>query len=246
MRVLSLFLVQTALLLCSALQSQGQIRGQVVDSEGASISRTTIRVMDAKSRKTIRTGRTDAVGRFELHDLSPGRYSIAFSSSGFSPELIEVDTSLPGADLSRTVHLRMLDCDAPKVNCDVFTQYPIEDPHPIVFQGDLNVDLSASVDLDKGGSVPLASRTANFSIAEKEGGLYLTPLNGATLLSVCKPEFGRGREKAAISEVRIDGLDPDSEICMKTIHFRFSKIFITREVRSEDKGIEIDVVTRDK
>jgi len=74
----------------------------------------------------------------------------------------------------------------------------------------------------------------------------LTPLNGATLLGTCKPEYNRGREKAAISEVRIDGLDPDSEICMKTIHFRFSKIFITREIRSDDKEIAIDVVTRDK
>jgi len=85
MRARNLILMQTAFLLCATLQSLSQIQGLVTDSEGAQISRTKVRVLDGKSRKTVKTVQTDGAGHFELRDLLPGRYAIAFSSSGFAP-----------------------------------------------------------------------------------------------------------------------------------------------------------------
>jgi hypothetical protein len=246
MNVRSVILIQTAFLLCATLQSLSQIQGLVTDSEGAKISRTTIRVLDGKSRKTVRTTQTDGAGRFDLRDLSPGRYAIAFSSSGFSPELIEVDTTQSGADAFRTIRLNGRDCDAPNENCDAI---PLEeqapDPHPIITQGAITVGTSEGVNLDKRTSVSPTSRTADFRLAEQEGGLYLTPLNKATRLNVCGTEFNHKRAKEETSPLRLDGLGEDTEICMKTTRGRFSKIYLTRDVQPGDQQIMIYVVTRE-
>ena len=100
--------------------------------EGAIISKTTIRVLDGKTRRTVKTAQGDAYGHFELNDLSPGRYAIALSSGGFSPELVEVDTTQAVAGTFRTIRLHARDCDAPNENCDTFSDKPIPDTHPIV------------------------------------------------------------------------------------------------------------------
>jgi len=246
MRALFAILFPTLYLLCGATQCTSQMRGEVVDTSGTTISRTTIRVLDEKSRNTVLTVRTGADGRFDLHDLVPGRYLIAVSSAGFSPALIDIDTAKTGIDAIRAIKLDILDCDAPKVNCDTFSTEPIPDPHPAVFRTELTLGRMEGIDLDKGVSVPSNSRSVNFSFIQKEGGIFLTPFNGAALLKTCKPEYGRSRSSSQITEVRVDGLDPNSQICMRSIHGRFSKIFLTRMVQPDDQRIAAYVVTLDK
>jgi hypothetical protein len=246
MRTVNAILFLTMFLVCSTTRSTSQIRGEVVDTSGAKISRTTIRVLDEKSRDLVLTARTGADGRFDLHDLPPGRYLIAVSSVGFSPALIEADTEKTGADAFRTIKLNILDCDAPDVNCDTFSTEPIPAPHPVVFRKQVTLGHAEGIDLDKGISLPSASPEANLSFTDKEGGIFLTPLHGAALLSSCRPEYGRRRSKTQVAEVRVDGLDPNSQICMRSIRGRFSKIFLTGVVRSDDQQITAYIVTLDK
>jgi hypothetical protein len=243
-RSLSAMLFPTAFLFCSALQSASEIRGKVIDPAGAIISKATIRVLDEKSRKTVLVRQTDGSGLYELQGLAPGRYMIAVSSSGFSEELVDVGVVQGESDVNKTIRLRPLDCDAPHVNCDSFGETPISEPHPVVAHGYLAVSDTETVDLDTEASVPLVSGSADFRLTEKEGGLYLTPLNRARISNVCGAGFGQvavGNEK---SPLRIDGLGPSSAICIRTNHKRYSKIFVTREVQPGDKQISIYIVTR--
>jgi hypothetical protein len=233
-------------LLCCALKCPAQIRGEVVDLTGARIPRTTIRVLDQTSRRTVETAQTDARGLFDLRDLSPGQYTIVFSSVEFVPAMVEVDTAKAGIEIFRVVRLRVIDCDHPQMNCDSFSQTPISDPHPIVAEGALSVSTADEVDLDARALVAAASRSASFRIAENRGGLYLSPLNGAKLFNVCVVLPGEGLKRREITSLRVDGLGQNSEICMKTIHHRYSKIFLTREVQPGDLQIMVYVVTRDR
>jgi hypothetical protein len=223
-----------------------QIRGEVVDLTGAIIPKTTIRVLHTKSRKTLETAQTDATGSFDLRDLSPGQFTIVFSRGGFVPEMIDVHSAQAGSEIFRKIRLRAEDCDAPKVNCDSFSQVPISDPHPIVAEGDLTVGSSEAVDLDMRALVPLTASAANFRLNEDGGGLYLASLNRAKLLNVCVVLPGDSRKQREIPSIRVDGLSKNSEICMKTIRGRFSKLFFTRDVQPGDNQITVHVVTREK
>jgi hypothetical protein len=244
MRARNVVLVQTALLLCTTLQSLSQIKGVITDGAGATLSKTTIRVLDGKTRRAVETAHGDAYGHFELNDLSPGRYAIAFSSGGFSPELIEVDTTQAGAGTLQTIRLHARACDAPNENCDTFSDKPIPDTHPIVAHGTMTIGRSGAVDLNKRALVAPTSQSADFRLTEDDGGLYLTLLNGATRLSGCRTEFNHSRTNKESSALRIDGMGEDSEICIRTSHGRFSEIYLTREVQPDDKQIMIYVVTR--
>jgi len=246
MRRLHAALLLAVLAVCSTLQSRAQVRGEVLDTAYEPISRATIRVLDGQSRKEMESIRTDAAARFELPALAPGRYVISFSSPGFSPELIELDTTKSGANRDRTIRLNPRDCDAPGENCDCFAQCPAFDPHPIAAQASLKIGLADAIDLDKGVLVPLASPDAGLSLLEKDGGLFLNSLNGAALLNACKPQYGRNRQKTQTPPFRVDGLDRDMEVCMTTKRGRFSKIFLTRQVNAGDKQVLVYVSTREK
>ncbi len=244
MRLLNTVAAIMALLLCAATHSLGSVRGEVVDTMGAKIVHATIRVLDEKSRKTVGTARSDQDGRFNVLALAAGRYLIAASSSGFSEKLIDIGIVQPDTDVFRKIRLSILDCDAPHMNCDTFSSGPIEDPHPIVSRGHLTVSSSDAVDLENVRAVPTAEGTADFCLSEKEGGLYLSPVNKAGNSKICGKDFGQDGAQGKKSALRIDGLGPGSEICIKTNHGRFSKIFLTREVQPGDKKIEFDIVTR--
>jgi hypothetical protein len=201
-------------------------------------------VLDEKSRKTVETARSDQNGRFNVQALAAGHYLVAASSSGFSEKLIDIGIVQPDTDVFRKIRLSMLDCDAPYMNCDTFSAGPIEDPHPIVSRGHLTVSSSDAVDLEKVRAVPSTEGTADVCLSEKEGGLYLTPVNKAGNSKVCGKDFGQGGAQDKKSSLRIDGLGPGSEICIRTNRDRFSKIFLPREVQPSDKNIDVYIVTR--
>jgi 5-hydroxyisourate hydrolase-like protein (transthyretin family) len=239
-------LIPILFLLCCAAESWAQIRGEVVDQTGAQIPGTTIRVLDPKSRKTIKTARTDTRGRFDLAELNPGQYTIVFWAKEFVPEMVEVDTAKAGSEIFRTVKLKAMNCDAPRMNCDTFSQVPISDPHPIVAEGTLTVSNSDAVDLDKRAIVPSTSISASFRLAEDGGALYLIPLNRAKLFNICAALQGSGQKRREILSLRVDGIGQNSEICMKSTHGRSSKLFLTGDVQPGDEQIAIYVVTREK
>lgn len=244
MRLLNIVAASMALLLCAATPSLGMVRGEVADTMGAKIANATIRVLDQKSRKAVGTARSDQDGRFNVQVSAAGHYLIAASSSGFSEKLIDIGIVQPGTDVFRKIRLGILDCDAPHMNCDTFSEGPIEDPHPIISRGYLTVSSSDAVDLENIRTVPLVGGRADLRLSETEGGLYLTLLNKAKTSKACGNEFGQGGAQDKKSPLRIDGLGPGSEICIRTHHGRLSKMFLTREVQSSDKTIDIYIVTR--
>jgi len=220
----------------------GSVRGQVLDPEGAVIARAAIRVLDADSRRTVQTGASDPDGQFQVGGLAPGRYLLAVAANGFAEKLVSVDLSRNAAGAPLTIHLDILDCDAPHVNCDIFTTGPYTDPHPVVFARDLTVNAGQAVDLDKGAMVPTQAADADFQLNAQAGALYLVPLNKAALTtSGTDGSCGKAR---ATQPLRIDGLGPNSEIVLRTHSGKCSRIFVTREIPAGAGQAALHVVTR--
>jgi hypothetical protein len=150
------------------------------------------------------------------------------------------------SDVFRRIRLNPLDCDAPSVNCDTFSTGQYADPNPMVAHGQLIVNRSDAVDLGTGKTVPLDSHAADFSLTELKGGLYLTPLNKAEFSRACGKYFGDSGTQNKKSPLRIDGFGGSNEICVKTNRARYARLFVTREVLSDDKHITIYLVTRER
>lgn len=244
MRLLAAILVNSTLLCCGA--HAATIRGQVFDSSGAVIARATIRVLDESSRNTIRSVHPDQEGRFEVQELGAGDYLIAVSAPGFTEKLIPIGTLRPGYDSFQKVQLEVLDCDAPHVNCDIIATGPYTDPHPVVFHGSLTVHHNDAVDLEKGAVVSTVSGTADFNLTIQNGGIYLAPLSKAKIVASCKIDARRSKKSTDMDSVRIDGLGPGSEVCIRTNHGDFSKIFVEQLIEPGSEQIAVQVVTRDR
>jgi hypothetical protein len=233
--------------LCGTECAFAQIRGTVTDEVGATIHGAKVHVMEADTWKTVRIVKSDSKGRFEIYDLTPGQYKIAFTVRPFKPETLDVDTRAPGADADRSVRLKVLDCDGPGINCDSFfssTPTPIEDPHPVAFNGSLTLKVDDALDLDHGRIVRDDASGAGVKLTETNGALYLEPLNRTAFLDNCDAiERGRARKTAATS-VKVTGLFEDSEICLKTRRGRVTKIYLTNDVERSSKDVRIYLVTR--
>jgi len=225
-------------------QTGGVIRGQVTDVLGAVIPRATVRVLDVKTRQTIQTPRLDPDARFEVPGLAPGDCLLAISAPGFAEKLLVA--APPGNASSRflTIRLKPMDCDAPGVNCDVFTDQPVAyDPQP-VFTGDRTFRLSDSLDLEKGLVSPSKPGAGDLILSAHAGGLYLVPLNKASISSHCTEKPLLTTISGNRPSIRVDGLGKNSEICVRANHGSHAKIFLTREVQPGADQISIHIVTR--
>lgn len=231
-------------LLASNVPSSAAIHGQVLDPNGAVIARATIRVLDADSRQAVQTVTSDSSGQFAVDGLAPGRYQLAVFATGFVEELLGVDLTQKEPDPPLTIHLEILDCDAPHVNCDIFTTGPYTEPHPILLQRDLTVNAADGVNLDTGTIVPERAANADLHLISAAGALYLAGLNGAAL-TTRGSEGGCGKVRV-IAPLRIDGFGPNSEIVMRTHSGNCSRIFVTREIPAGANRADFHVVTRAK
>jgi hypothetical protein len=242
-----LFALMTALVASPPNQAQsgGTIRGQVLDPMGAVIAKAAVRILDARTRQTIDTVQSGEDGRFTARNLPAGDYLIAASATGFREKLAPIGTAKAGSDTSVTIHLEVLDCDAPGVNCDIFTTGPYTDPHPIVSRHDLSVRGGEAVNLDQS---TVASQPADSDIrleAQSEG-LFLLPANKALIYQECGTEGACGKGRSTLKSVRIDGLGLGSEFCIKTRTGRCSKIYLTKQVDPGADQATMLVVTREK
>lgn len=220
------------------------IRGRVSDETGAVIVRAIVRVLDATSRQTVETVRSDANGQFEGTGLDTGTYIIAVSATGFTEKLVELGMVKAGSNVSRTVRLQPLDCDAPGVNCDIFSTGPVAEPPPVIARKSLVVSPGDALDLEKGTVAPMQPGSADCLLSAEGSGLYLSPRNKAALYKECG-NFGQcGANKTA--SLRIDGLGPGSKICLRTNHGDCSKLFVTEVIRPGMNRVAISVVTRSK
>jgi hypothetical protein len=233
-----------AVLLSAGAPAMPVIRGRVADPEGAVVARATIRVLDAKSRQTVQISQSNADGEFSIDGLTPGNYLLAVSAPGFAEALLAIALPSNGQNLPPTIRLDILDCDAPDVNCDIFTSGPYTDPHPVIATRDLTVSAGDAVDLDKGALVPAESRTAGFRIDQHDSGLYLAPLNRAAF-SRRGSQGGCGNARTT-EPVRIDGLGSATEFVMRTPHGHCARIFVAEQIPAGAGRAGFHIVTREQ
>src|SRR5690606_20316509 len=67
----------------SAQELAGTLIGQVLDQQGAALAGATIVITNTQTNE-VRTITADNDGRYRV-DLAPGRYSLRFTQSGFTP-----------------------------------------------------------------------------------------------------------------------------------------------------------------
>ncbi len=125
---LALLTLSTVLLLPSLLCGQGEttsaILGQVTDSSGAAIPGAAVTITNRDTGLT-RTVRTDAAGRFNFPQLSPGSYSVRATVTGFEAQQAE-DVSA-GLGQKQTVNLALKVAQS-KETVEVSSQAPILNP----------------------------------------------------------------------------------------------------------------------
>jgi hypothetical protein len=220
-----------------------QIRGEVTDSEGAVVRGATIRLLGEQTRLTLYRCKADEYGRFEFDGVTAGRYMIAASAPGFRERLLLLGSPQAERKIVR-IRLEVLGCDAPGVNCDIFSTGPYTELRPIRSKGYLQLRVSDAVDLDRGGS-PDSSGAADVAVQIRSGaGLYLTPLNGARIAQIGETDSNCGRGKYQRQAVRVDGLGPGSDICVITNGGSRSHLFITEEISATSAELKIYYVTR--
>jgi len=182
---------------------------------------------------------TDREGKFELALHGSGDYVLFVSRVGFADQWISIsDPKQESVD--RTVQLQAEDCDAPDVICDIFSSTPLaREQHPVISRARLLVAPGKAINLLAGAVSTMRSTTAEIGISRSATGLFLIPLNQASLLSSC-----RNADGPRLSSIRIDGFGPRSEICVRSRDGQLAKIFITREITSLDQQVPVYVVTR--
>jgi Carboxypeptidase regulatory-like domain len=219
------------------------VRGRVADPEGAAVARASIRVLDAESRQTVQISQSNADGEFSIDALPAGNYLLAVSAPGFAEALLAIALPSNAQNLPQSIRLDILDCDAPDVNCDIFTSGPYTDPHPVIATRDLTASAGDAVDLDKGALAPAQSRTGSFRLDQRDSGLYLAPLNRAAFTA--RDSAGGCGKAQATEPLRIDGMGPASEIVMRTPHGHCARIFVTQQIPAGAGRAGFHIVTRE-
>lgn len=224
-------------------QPRCTIRGVVTDDVGAVIAHAHVRVLDADTRATLQSTTTDSGGRFELSGLASDTYLLSASANGFGTAMEPAGKLIGGTVTTHNIRLQPLDCDAPGVNCDIFTTGPYVDPHPVFLTHDLTLDAGSAVDLDKGTPLPLDAAAADLQLIARQSGLYFIPVNKATFATP-RPEGSCRVRKPTLAELRIDGFDAITEIVVRTRRGSCARLYTTRTIEPGSHQVALHLVTR--
>lgn len=83
----------SAAVFAQASSSQADVRGQVLDSAGATISNAKLTLTDV-SKGTTRTATSDSEGSYLFLGLLPSTYEIKVEASGFAPKVVRVELTV--------------------------------------------------------------------------------------------------------------------------------------------------------
>jgi hypothetical protein len=145
------------------------------------------------------------------------------------------------------IYLDFAGCDAPGVNCDYFSNFP---PQPLS-TGYLNAKVDREIDLHKSQvncpavtSLPHRTRTMDFKIVSEDARIFLKPLNGAAMSAPNSSNTDCSDAKFNEIRIRVDGLGPGWDICVRT-HERYqSHLFLVNDVEPTASEITLWQVTR--
>jgi hypothetical protein len=252
MRSLDLFVFALGI----AAQQTQDIRGRVIDRVGGAIANASVRVMLSSDRRTIGRTMTDARGSFHVDAVPAGKYAISVSARYFRERLIEnVRVEAGGQVDVGTVILGIPECNEPDSYCgDTLSAEP---PANALAYGDVTLEPVCTLDLDLGKSqctIVLDGLPENSPLPDKRSDvwlrldtdkrLYLELRNGA--LTARPNSAASDCQGAAYStkRVRIDGLEPASDVCVRTSAGNLSHIVFTTGVRPGDQRVQIYFVTR--
>jgi hypothetical protein len=220
------------LFVCSAQtfsQAGGSVVGQIVDPGLA-------------SRKSHRAGHIRnvwqdnlPVSRREAWQVPRGchrsrTYTVAISVGGFREALIDHVVVAAGSEVDLgKVTLKFAGCDAPGVMCDSFSAEPPGD-RPFS-NGEIKIPIECAADLDKGRVLCRFLRDHRSDIWLQLGSdnhVYLEARNGARLANPNTAEADCSNAAFLVSRVRVDGLGPSSDLCLRTNEKRAAHISSSR------------------
>lgn len=195
---------------------------------------------------------TDRLGKFKIAMLSSGSYTIKVRSQGFrSRALVGVVVREDETVTLPDVQLDFAGCDAPGVNCDIFSSNPKDFPPKPMSTGYLKANLDCEVDLRKSqvycpaaASIPNRTRAMDFKIVREGARIFLTPLNGATVSAPNSSRTDCSDAKFGDVKIRVDGLGPGYDICVRTHEGHPSHIFLVNDVGPTSSEISFWHVTR--
>lgn len=230
----------------AAAAQTGAIHGRIVEETTAALGNATVRILPQGSGRTRYRAEATWDGGFHLASIEPGTYTIAISSSGFREKFLS-KVEIGGRDLDLgTIVLQAAGCDAPGASCDMADPDDTPLPEPRSAGGEMRVTIGCLVDVDANPSVCSTSRNPQADFTVKAGPdqrVYLEPLNGAQVAEAnsvddCQnPKFGD-------HAVRVDGLGPGSDVCLRTSKGQRSHVFFTGEIEPDSKQVSILYVTR--
>jgi len=95
-----MFVLSWMLLLPAIASAQATVTGVVQDTSGAVLPGVTVEASSPVLIEKVRTAVTDGNGRFQIVDLRPGQYRVAFTLTGFST-IVRDGIELTGSSVTR-------------------------------------------------------------------------------------------------------------------------------------------------
>jgi hypothetical protein len=240
-----------SLALCLASQVAaavgGQIRGAVVDPGEYPLPGAYVKLLRQDSNVLAARGTADHTGTFHT-TVAPGAYTLIAGMQGFRARRfanIEVRDGKT-TDVGK-LFLGFAGCDAPGVLCDNFG---LGSPDRVKASGYLYLNFACAADLGAGktycpeDSRAAARRTTHLRITKDENGVYLNPINGATVSTPNPPRADCRDSSPGKAGVRIDGLGPGDDICIRTHDGGLSHLFLVDDVEKDSLVIRFFHVTR--
>ena len=237
--------------LCLASQvaaaAGGQVRGTVVDPGEYPLPGASVRLLRPDSNLLAARGTADQNGTFHA-TVAPGAYTLVARMQGFRARRVTSIEVRDGetTDVGKLV-LGSAGCDAPGVMCDNFGLGP---PDRVKASGHLDLNFACAADLGAGMTYcpedlkVAARRTTDLRITRGESGVYLNAINGATVSTPNPPRTDCRDSSPGKADVRIDGLGPGDDICVRTHDGRLSHLFLVDDVEKDSLVIRLFHVTR--
>jgi hypothetical protein len=230
----------------------GQIQGTVADPEGAVIPNARISVLSADSNKVAADATTDRLGEFKIGILNTGAYIIKIRLQGWrSRALDDVVVREGETTILRDIQLDVVGCDGPGMNCDIFSNDPKDfPPKPLSFgylKGNLNCEVALrknQVYCPAGVAIPRRARAMDFKIAKEGARIYLSPMNGAVMSAPNSSKADCSDANFSMAEIRVDGLGPGYDICVRTHEGHPSQVFLVNDVDPTSLEVSLWQVTR--